>query len=58
MRKQLFLSGTRDVRDAAQVPPSVFVRHQGEPQIMHSDPARDQAGHHSFTMYQEQPSGI
>jgi hypothetical protein len=26
---------TKDVHDAAQVPPSVFAAHQGEPEVLH-----------------------
>lgn len=59
MRKQfLDRNTTKDVRDASQVPPSVFAAHQGEPEILHNDHTHDRAGRHSVVSHQEQHSGI
>ncbi|TAQ89208.1 hypothetical protein B7494_g2504 [Chlorociboria aeruginascens] len=44
----------RDVHDAAQVPPSVFAAHHGEPQIMHDDVGYDRARRHGSVAHQDQ----
>jgi hypothetical protein len=61
MRKLFILRDNlqhKDVRDAAQVPPSVFAAHQGEPQILHDDHEHDRARRHSVVTHQEKHSGI
>jgi hypothetical protein len=55
MRKHMFHSGTLD---AAQHPPSVFVQHHGEPQIMHDDLNYDRARRNGVTTDQERLSGV
>jgi len=60
-RKQLpdrGLIGHKDVHDAAQIPPSVFAAHHGEPEILHNDLTHDRARRHSIVSHQEQHSGI
>jgi len=50
-------TGNRTVLDAAQVPPSVFAAHHGEPQILH-DGHDDHSRRHSTTTHQERFSGV
>jgi hypothetical protein len=51
-------TGSRDVRDAAQVPPSVFAVHAGKPEILHDDHQHNRARRHSVVSHQEKLSGV
>jgi hypothetical protein len=50
--------GTTDQLDAAEVPPSVFVEHQGEPEILHDDTSNNRAMRNAPVPPQEQLSGV
>lgn len=59
MRKLLSCRDTTGGRlDAAQVPPSVFAAHHGEPEILHDDKTHDRAKRHSIVSPQDQLSGV
>jgi hypothetical protein len=62
MRKHFILGDAStsgpQLLDAAKVPPSVFVEHQGEPQITHGDYTHDRAGRNTEPSDQEKLSGV